>query len=214
MVITEKTTINELKPAENMTNKATPKASRGAKRVTPDQPTSASKKKKIKTPVENDGGEGSLPTRTIINPNSIFDGAEMEATSYGKNQVMYAFVLTQTLMEGDKTRHAALKTPRTATGLPINPKLRSKEAALAAGTLICAKCKVRPGDPIGKKNKIHFNVFSYDLDGLTDKHLKDGSKASKRVGQAELEIANGDAQWLCKFCHAVKSSGHEYLFGE
>ncbi|GMH48715.1 hypothetical protein TrRE_jg12715 [Triparma retinervis] len=200
MVLTDKTNINEPTSAEA---KATPKVTKSMTDVSSDADllTSVSKKRKI------------AATLTLDNPASPLHGEEMEGIKYDNGALVYYLVVTAKLMKGDKTRHMALLTPRTKTGQPRNLKLRSREAAFVAGTLICTKCEARPGDPSG--NQGQFNVLSFDLDGLTDNHEKEGcGGASRKENSAEREIRSGDAQWLCKFCHSIKSNKHEYLFNE
>jgi hypothetical protein len=96
--------------------------------------------------------------------------------------------------------------------------LRKKNGSAEAGniaakeyeTVMCRVCKIKPGDVTGQG--IRYYLHHFDQDGLTDVHTRQkedngrgGRSTARGDGVAAAELANGDAQILCKLCHVNKT---------
>jgi hypothetical protein len=86
--------------------------------------------------------------------------------------------------------------------------VRLKEELAVQNSLKCAYCGVGAGEMYGKVGKEQcVTVSHFDLDGIDRKnHKKSGSSASREVGRAAKEVADGTSHFLCKLCHPTKTS--------
>ncbi|GMI47175.1 hypothetical protein TrCOL_g5632 [Triparma columacea] len=114
-------------------------------------------------------------------------------------------LLPTTWLKTDKVAMQLADTcQRHMTGLPVCGKQRHKEQCALDGTLKCGICGTKSGTRYGETGDTRFNVYHFDVDGMTDEHLKRRTQASSRVGVTERELGSAVAQWLCKLCHATK----------
>ncbi|GMI35640.1 hypothetical protein TrCOL_g7858 [Triparma columacea] len=150
----------------------------------------------------------------IVNEESLFFGEQMKEIR--PNDCRWKLILTEKLLKGKETRLMALKCRRDMSGEPCDAKVRTKEEAVVAGTLICANalCGAKAGDQYGRELGMCLNVFSFEADGKSPEHQKSRGEASTHVNVVAREIETGVAQWLCKICHPLKSYGYSYLYEE
>ena len=154
----------------------------------------------------------------IVNKRSPFFGEQMKETRPHDRarKSIWKLILTEKVLKGKQTRLMALKCQRGLSGEALEGKMRTKEEAVVAGTLICANalCGAKAGDQYGRELGMRLNVFHFDADGLSPEHQKTRSGASTCVNVVAGEIATGVSQWLCKICHPLKTYGYSYLYEE